>query len=45
MGGGVSSARRALHTRFNDLIDIPEMDGEMIGLPALERLARVLLAE
>jgi len=39
------SARRALHTRFNDLIDIPEMDGEMIGLAALERLAKVLLAE
>ena len=38
-------ARRTLHTRFNDILNVPEMDGEMIGLSALERLSRVLVAE
>ena len=38
------SARGTLHTRFNDILSVPEMDGEMIGLPALERLAKLLVA-
>ena len=37
-------ARRTRHTRFAEVLAVPEMDGEMVGLPALERLASRLLA-
>ncbi len=36
-------ARRTQHTRFGEILAVPEMDGEVVGLPALERLASRLL--
>ncbi|MBF7731540.1 ArsA family ATPase [Pseudomonas sp. N040] len=39
------AARRTLHTRFAEILSVPEMDGEMIGLPALERLASRLVEQ
>lgn len=37
-------SRRTQHTRFGEILAVPEMDGEMVGLAALERLANRLLA-
>jgi anion-transporting ArsA/GET3 family ATPase len=39
------AARRSLHTRFKDLLILPEMDDEIVGLAALEGLAARLVAE
>jgi anion-transporting ArsA/GET3 family ATPase len=39
------AARRALHTRFTDLLVLPEMDDEIVGLAALERVAARLVAD
>ena len=36
-------ARRTQHTRFGEILAVPEMDGEVVGLPALERPASRLL--
>lgn len=36
-------ARRGLHTRFHDIVSVPEIDGELIGLAALESFAERLL--
>ena len=36
-------ARRSLHTRFSDLLVLPEMDDEIVGLAALERVAALLV--
>ena len=38
------AARRNRHTRFGEILAVPEMDAEVVGLPALERLASRLLA-
>ncbi len=35
--------RRRLHSRFHDVLNVPELDGDMTGLPALERLAKHLM--
>lgn len=35
--------RAATHSRFADILTVPELDEEIIGLPALERLAGHLL--
>ncbi len=35
--------RAATHTRFRDLLAVPELEEEIIGLPALERLAAHLI--
>lgn len=37
--------RRTLHTRFADLLILPEMDDEVVGLVALERIAARLVPE
>jgi anion-transporting ArsA/GET3 family ATPase len=37
------SARRELHTRFTELITLPEMDDEVVGLAALEDVAQRLV--
>jgi anion-transporting ArsA/GET3 family ATPase len=39
------AARRSLHTRFADLLILPEMDDEIVGLAALEQLAARLVPE
>jgi anion-transporting ArsA/GET3 family ATPase len=39
------AARSSLHTRFADLLVLPEMDDEIVGLAALERVAAQLVAE
>jgi anion-transporting ArsA/GET3 family ATPase len=39
------AARRSLHTRFADLLILPEMDDEIVGLAALERVAAQLVPE
>lgn len=36
-------ARRALHPSFGEVVTVPEMDEAVVGLQALERLARVLV--
>jgi anion-transporting ArsA/GET3 family ATPase len=36
-------ARRSQHTRFGEILAVPEIDGEVVGLAALERLAALLL--
>jgi anion-transporting ArsA/GET3 family ATPase len=36
--------RRSLHARFTDLLIVPEMDDEIVGLAALEELAARLVA-
>ena len=36
--------RRSLHARFTDLLVVPEMDDEIVGLAALEQLAARLVA-
>jgi anion-transporting ArsA/GET3 family ATPase len=36
-------ARRTRHTGFGEILAIPEMDADVVGLPALERLANRLL--
>jgi anion-transporting ArsA/GET3 family ATPase len=38
-------ARRSLHTHFSDLLILPEMDDEIVGLAALEQVAARLVAE
>lgn len=38
-------ARRSQHTRFESLLALPEMDEEVVGLPALRQLADLLLAD
>lgn len=42
---GYYMARRALHTRFADTITVPELNDEVVGLKALEQLARRLMAD
>lgn len=37
------AARRSLHTRFTDLLILPEMDDQIVGLAALEELAARLV--
>jgi anion-transporting ArsA/GET3 family ATPase len=39
------AARHSLHARFADLLILPEMDDEIVGLAALEELAARLVAE
>ena len=39
------AARHSLHTSFADLLTLPEMDDEVVGLAALERFAARLVAE
>jgi anion-transporting ArsA/GET3 family ATPase len=39
------AARRSLHTRFTDLLILPEMDDEIVGLAALENIAARLVPE
>ena len=39
------AARRSLHARFADLLILPEMDDEIVGLAALEGLAARLVPE
>lgn len=39
------AARRSLHTRFADLLILPEMDDQIVGLAALEELAARLVPE
>lgn len=39
------AARRSLQTGFADLLVLPEMDDEIVGLAALENLAALLVAE
>jgi anion-transporting ArsA/GET3 family ATPase len=42
---GYYMARRSLHTRFTDVITVPELNDEVVGLKALEQLARRLVAD
>jgi anion-transporting ArsA/GET3 family ATPase len=37
------AARRSLHTRFADMLTLPEMDDEIVGLAALEQIAARLV--
>ncbi len=37
--------RKTLHTRFDTLLTVPEMDEPIVGLPALDGLAEYLLAQ
>ena len=39
------SARAGLHTRFDDVMTVPEMDDDIVGLPALEQLASRLVPD
>jgi anion-transporting ArsA/GET3 family ATPase len=39
------AARRSLHPRFADLLILPEMDDQIVGLAALERVAAQLVPE
>ncbi len=39
------AARRSLHTRFADVLTLPEMDDEVVGLPALEQVATLLVPD
>lgn len=41
---GYYQARRNLHTRFDDLLTIPELEQDVVGLAALEALAERLIA-
>jgi hypothetical protein len=36
-------ARCSLHTRFADMVTVPELDEAVLGLKALEQLAQRLL--
>ena len=40
---GYYMARRSLHTRFADMVTVPELDEAVLGLKALEQLAQRLL--
>ena len=42
---GYYAARRSSHTRFADVLILPEMDDEIVGLAALEQVAMRLVPE